>query len=271
MNAAIFRKTARDGAVLLIALTLAVVLFEVFFLAAIRQLSGELQNLLTAQTFVRYIIRSLVGADLIGDITPTALATVGLAHPVLYAFTWTVLLTAGTRVLCGEVEQGTADVLLSLPVSRAAIYASVSAWLAVCAASLSAAPLAGLWIAQHITPLSAPLEMGRLAQAAANLLLLNLAVASMTLMLSAHASRRSHVIFSALGVLLGSFLLSFLAQFWSVAQHVAWLGLLHYYRPLPIVQSGEWPVPAMAVLAGLALVCWVVGLARFTNRDVQAA
>jgi len=65
-------------------------------------------------------------------------------------------------------------------------------------------------------------------------------------------------------------LLNFLGQFWSIAEQIALLGLLHYYRPLPIVRTGDWPVQDIAVLLGLGAVFWSAGLWRFTRRDIPA-
>jgi hypothetical protein len=51
---------------------------------------------------------------------------------------------------------------------------------------------------------------------------------------------------------------------------VAFLSLLEYYRPLPIVLRGEFPRGDALVLAGVALATWAAGLWRFARRDVPA-
>lgn len=271
MSAAIFRKSLRDIALVAGLVSLAAMLFEILFVFAIGQLAGELAGFLARVQVVRRLIGALLGADLLADLTPTALVTIGLAHPLLYALTWTLLLTLCTRVPAGEIDRGTADLLLALPVSRTSVYLSVSVVALLCAAAMSLVPLLGIAIGERIQPLDQPVAFANLWIVAANLFLLNVAVAAGTLLSSAVTSRRGVSIAVPLAGLLASFLLSFLAQFWPPARSVSFLGVLDYYKPLPIVRSGDWPAASLAVLAGLSAAFWSAGLIWFHRRDIPAA
>lgn len=271
MSLTIVRKTARDALPLFGVLLLAVVVFEILFIFAIAPLADELQGFITRVALLRRLVGALVGADLLADLSPTTLATIGLAHPVLYALTWTLLLGMCTRVPSGEMDRGTADLLLTLPISRARIYISVSLVAAACAAAMSYAPLAGIAIGEQVRAFEQPIDLGRLWRVAGNLFALNLGVCAAALMASAISSRRGIAIGVVLGWLLGSFLFNFLAQFWSAAERLAVLLPLHYYRPLPIVRDAAWPLGSMLVLLGFAAVCWTAGLWHFCRRDIPAA
>jgi ABC-2 type transport system permease protein len=268
--AAVFRKSVRDVALVLGLVLLAATLFEALFVFAISELAGELAGFLARVEVVRRLISALLGADLLADLTPTALVTIGMAHPLLYALTWTLLLTLCTRVPAGEIDRGTADLLLALPVSRAGVYMSLSGVALICAAAMSVVPLLGIALGERIQPLDQPIVFDNMWKVAANLFALNLCVASGTLLTSSIASRRGVAIAVPLAVLLASFLVNFLAQFWSPAKSLSFLGLLDYYKPLPIVRTGEWPVWSLSVLLGLSATSWSAGLVWFHRRDIPA-
>ena len=270
MNLGIIRKTTREALPLLVIMTLAIVLLESLLVGVIGDFSKELEYLWLRRPIFERFARMQLGADLGGAVTTTGLMTIGFAHPLMFAFTWVFLLTTCSRVIVGEIERGTADLLLTLPVSRGAVYTNVSVvWMAA-GVPVSLAPLLGCGIGQTIFELPEPLDFSRLAILAANLFALYLAVGSATLFVSTLVSRRALAVAFVLAWLLASFLLNFLAQFWSLADGISALGVLRYYRPLPVVQTGDWPVHHIAVLLGLGAFFWGGGLWRFARRDIPA-
>lgn len=273
MSRAVTLKTARDALLLWLIVTAAIIVFEMLLVRAMRDFASDILELWEKRPVIKNLVQMLLGARFSLDISTTGLVTIGLVHPLLLALTWTFILTVGTRVLAGEVDRGTADLLLTLPVSRAAVYVSGSLVLAAALVVLSAAPLLGLALGERVFGLREPLALGRLVIPAANLLAMSLSAAGATLMVSAAASRRGPAVAVVLAALLASFLLNFLAQIWPAAERagVDMLSLLHYYRPLASVQSGEWPVGDMAVLLGAGALFWVVGLVKWVRRDVPAA
>ena len=270
MNLAVFHKTARETALLLAILTAAIVGFELLFVLAMGEFAEEITGIWKVG-FIRRFIQVLVGADLFADLTATTLMTVGLAHPLLYVLTWSLLLTICSRVIAGEIDRGTADLLMTLPISRVATYASVSAVWLLSGVVVSFAPLIGIWLGESLYPLPEPIELKRLWIPVVNLFALYLAIGGAATLVSSVVSRRGQVVGIALAGLVGSFLLNFLAQFWSPAERMSFLGLLHYYRPLLCVQTGEWPLGDIAALVGVAACCWLAGLWWFARRDIPAA
>lgn len=270
MNAAIVLKTARDSRLLFVIVVAAIILLETLLLRAFSELAADLADMWLSRPFFRRMIRMMLGADLGEHFTMTMLVSIGFAHPLMYAFTWAFLLATCSRVIVGEIERGTADLLLTLPVSRASVYASVSVvWIAA-GVPISLAPWVGVWLGEMISPLDAPLNLPRLAILSADLFALYLLIGAATMCVSSFARRRGPAIAVVLGGLMASFLLNFLAEMWSAAEGLSFLGILHYYRPLPILRSGAWPLRDMGVLATAAAVFWSVGLWRFRQRDVPA-
>jgi ABC-2 type transport system permease protein len=249
-----------------------VVLLEWLFVGLASAFSEEIKHLWLSVKILQSLLPALLGAEIpAGGSFTTAFLTVGYGHPVLYALVWAFVLTTCSRLVAGEIERGTADLLLTLPVSRARVYVSVSAVWAAAGIVICASTLAGTRLGHATFTVDEAPGFGRLAIVVLNLWLLYLATGCATLCVSSWTSRRGPAIGWVLAVLIASFLLNFLAQFWSAAKDLKWLGVLHYYRPLPIVMEEGWPARDLAVLGGLSVVLWVAGLWRFVRRDIPAA
>ncbi len=271
MNPALIRKTALDTLAVFLLIVAGLVVFEFLFVRAMSEFADDLLQFWSRRPAIKGFVQVLVGSQFNLDISPTGLMTIGLAHPLLFALTWTFILANGSRVLAGEIERGTADLLLTLPVSRVGVYVSVSLVWVVAGAALSFAPLVGVWLGEMWHPLREPLDLPRLVIPAVNLYAMFLAVCGATMLVSALASRRGPVIGVLLAMLLSSFLINFLSQLWPAARRLSFLSLLEYYRPLASVREGAWPVRDLIVLLTSAAVCWSLGLWRFSRRDIPAA
>ena len=273
MNWAVLRKTLRDAGLLLVGLILAVFVLE---LGIVRMLIETGKNLEYLRTWlelplIRDLLRMVLGADLVGDLTPTTMATFGLAHPLVWVFAWTLLIAMGSGAIAGEVDRGTADLLLALPVSRAAVYVSVSAAAVLAALLIGVAPLCGLWLAVQVFPASGPLDFRHLWPLTPNLVALHVAVVALAMLVSSLVSRRGTAVGVVLAILLLSDLVNILTQFWEVLRPIRFLGFLHYYRPLPVVRSGQLPLGDITALLAIAAAAWTAGLWYFQRRDIPAA
>lgn len=270
MNAALVRKTLRDSLPLLLLGLVALLLFETMFVIWIKHLAATALRFLSELPFVAKLVETFLGADLTKENSSTALASVGLGHALVYVVSWTILLAASSRVLAGETDRGTADLLFTLPLSRSRIYFSVSF-----ACGLLILPLAlclplGLRLGQWLFALAEPIHFGRLAPVLANLMALHAAILGTSLAFSAAAERRGSPIGWTAGYIVFSFVLNFIEAIAPWADRIGFLGLFHYYQPLRILQDGGWPLTRIAALLSLALTAWLLGWWRFTRRDVPA-
>lgn len=268
MNAALLRKTLRDSAALLALVTLAILAFEVVLVRAYRELPFDSIGVWLHRPFVRRLLEMYLGADPTAALTPTGIVTVGFAHPLLFALTWTLLLAVCTRVTVGEIERGTADLLLTLPLSRAAIYATTSAAWVLIGIPVSLAPLGGVCLGQWLSPLWEPIDLARLVVPTINLFVLYLSVGCVTMFVSSAVSRRGNALAIVLAGLLASFLLNFVAVLWSAAERIAFLGLLNYYKPLLYIRDGHVPVRDFVALGAVAAAAWASGLFCYSRRDI---
>lgn len=193
--------------------------------------------------------------------------TVIYQHPFLLALFFALPLATASAFLAGEVERRTLALLLSRPVSRLQITMSaclVSAfWPLLAALAAWGGTMAGIAYT-GVTPAPAP---DRLAWVAMNLYMLSLAGAGLALAFSALSSERSDAMGWSITILLGMYVLHFLAQIWRPAAQAAdWL-LFHYYSPARILVGGVIPAFNLQVLALIAVVGSVVALVAFSRRN----
>jgi len=269
MNAAIFRRTVRDAWWLLLLVPLAIAGFEVFLVFALGELGNDVGHWVSRR-FVRRFVTTLLGAEFGDQLTATGMVSIGFAHPFMYAASWALLLTLCTRVTVAEVERGTSDLLLALPVSRAAQYFSTSLVWLLAGIPIVAAPWVGVWIGQKVAPLWEPVDLPAFRYVVLNLAALYLAIGGVTTAVSTWVNRRGAAIGGVLAWLLLSFVLNFLATIWTAAEKLAPLGLLHYYKPLLALNNGGMQFTNTLILAGLGGVAWLLGLWRWCRRDMPA-
>src|SRR5947209_16024557 len=93
--------------------------------------SGQMSQEWLQMDFARGIMQAMLGTELADRIGPQMFQSMAWVHPVPLALTWAHAIVSCTRVPAGEVDRGTADVLLSLPVSRWEVFISETVvWLA---------------------------------------------------------------------------------------------------------------------------------------------
>jgi ABC-2 type transport system permease protein len=228
------------------------------------QFQGQLLQL----DFLRRIFSAMLGTDLAENIGPELFQSVCWVHPVVLALVWACAIVCCTRIPAGEVDRGTIDVLLSLPVSRRQVFLAESfAWLAGLGAVLTLGCLGNIAGSIGVKPDLRP-DRVRMLMAAAHLFVLAMSVGAFAWLISSLSDRRGKAITGAFIAVLASFLLNYIAQFWEPAKRANWLSILSYYRPLFIIRDGVWRWGDLAVLAGLAAVLWAAAGAVFSRRDL---
>jgi hypothetical protein len=267
MNRGVVEKAVRESWLLTLVLGGALALAEGLLSHVLLAFREEIAGAWGQLQFVQGLIRALLGSELGDAIGPHAFQAIPWVHPVALALVFAHELTFCTRVPIGEIDRGTIDVLLGLPVTRWQVYLGETAVFLVAGAAILGAGAAG----NVIGALSAgadPLPAGGVAAIVANGYCLYLAVGGSVYLFASICDRRGRAVGWGLAVVLASFLLSFLAQFWEPARSIAFLGLLDYYRPVAVVQSGGWPLGDMAVLALAGGALWTLGGVVFSRRDI---
>jgi ABC-2 type transport system permease protein len=228
------------------------------------QFSEALMQIRFIQTFVG----AMLGINASEQLGPEAFSAFPWVHPVVLALVWAHALVLCTRMPAGEIDRGTVDLTLTLPVTRWGILrAETMVWLGAGAVVLLSG-LVGNELGGSYADTAGRPELGRGLLVLLNLACLYLAVGSLAWLVSAASDRRGPALIVVFLILLASFLLNFLAQFWSVAQRISFLGVLDYYRPLYILRDGIVPWHDMGVLLAVAAVLWTAAGIVFNRRDI---
>lgn len=270
MNYGVISKTLRETRAALLLFAAGIMGFEALFAYVWPQFYEDFVGTVLQFKFVQHIFKGLLGTDVGSDVGLTTFAGMAWVHPIVLALLWAQEIIFCTRVPAGEVDRGTVELLLGLPVSRWRVFLCESTvWLFTGLTLV----LAGV-LGSQLGALAAEEEMrqpiGRVLVVAVNFYCLYLAVGGMCWLVSALSDHRGRAVAVVFAVVLVSFLLNFLGQIWEPARSVQFLGVLNYYRPVAILGEGVWPIADMLVLVSVGGICWLIGGVAFARRDICA-
>ncbi len=269
MNAALFRKTAYDHRWTLAIVSVAVTIFPVLISHAFASIPWQMiHEMIEKVPWITGLFRALTGTEFPEVLSINMLGAFAYVHPVMLAVTWGYVIMAATRVICGEIDRGTADVIFALPVTRPTAYLSVSAWIFVTCPLLPLFMWLGVWIGSRTADLPATANLWELRYVVVNACAMLWAVAGIAMLFSAAGSHRGRTVGAIFAVLVASFLLNTLAALWPAADALSVVGLLHYFRPFVILSSGTYQTTDIAVLLTIAAFTWLTGALIFTRRDI---
>lgn len=215
--------------------------------------------------FAPPIFRAMIEQTLMGG-SPAALLAFGWNHPVAHALLSAVAITLPARAIAGEVENGSIELVLAQPLSRAR-YFGAHLLFGLCALSaVLAAGLLGTAAGQLVFSLEA---FGwRLAALFLNALLLQLAIYALTLLASAFGREAGRVALVGVLVAVFSYLVNAIATLWSKAQFAKPYSLHSYFDPRQILVQEHLAASALAILAAVAAIAAAAAFMRFARRDL---
>jgi ABC-2 type transport system permease protein len=268
MTRGLIAKTVREVWLSTLLFALALAAFEVLFARILPAFLEEFSDQWLEFKFVQNILKALLGTEADSAIGRSALAAIAWVHPVVLALIWAHAITFCTRLPAGEVDRGTVDVLLSLPVSRRRLYICETVVWLVTGMFVIAMGLAGSLIGGWSVPQDLKVKPEYLIIIISNLFCMYFAVAGIACLVSSMSNRRGRAVSVVFAIVVASLFLSFLAQFSDLAHRLSFLSVLSYYQPLPILRDGTWPVTDMLVLSAVGAVAALAGLLIFTRRDI---
>ncbi|UCE62299.1 MAG: ABC transporter permease subunit [Phycisphaerales bacterium] len=262
-------KTLRETRFTIILLVLSLGAMEMLLAYILPMFIGEEYGQWLKVKFIRQFVTVMLGTEVGQSISPRMIAAIAWVHMMVLAIVFSQAIAFCTRVPAGEVDRGTVDCLLALPVSRKKLYLCESlVWLLAGMLTVLIG-LAGNAIGGRGAPEEMKMTWRQSLIVITNLYCLYLAVGGITWLVSSLSDRRGRAVGVVLAIVLGSFFLNFISQFWNPAKSLAFLGVLNYYRPLMILRNGAWPVADISTLVGVGGVAWLFGGIIFARRDIR--
>ncbi|MDO8483602.1 MAG: ABC transporter permease subunit [Candidatus Limnocylindrales bacterium] len=205
-----------------------------------------------------------------GDIfSLTGAVALGFVHPIAVGLNLVFAVGFAAAAVAGERQRGTLEVLLSRPLSRRRVYATLALagalFIAIAIAGLTFGSLLGAAITGRTTELGA----GNLPLLWLNGVLLYSAFGAIGLLASVSFDRLSPALSLTLAVVLISYFLDVLGSLWPDAKGLQPLSLFHYVDPKSVLAG--FPERAdFAVLAVVIALAVGAALAIFPRRDLAA-
>lgn len=271
MNLGLLIRSIREIRGATLAFTCGLFLFELLLGLVVPTFQKEFSERLMQVEFLQKIIAALLGTEVGAVVGPTALAMLGWVHPMVLALVWAHAIVVCTRFPAGELDRGTLDVLMSLPVSRTAVYAGESLGFMLTALVVVSAGLAGNLVGGWMMGLDSTATPPRLLLVCLNLYTLSLAVGGVSAFLSSICDRRGRAMGAAFAVLLASFFLSSMSTFNPIVKQFSTISLLNYYRPYFILRGTGSPIMNFTVLGSVGFAFWAVGWMVLIRRDLRTA
>ena len=269
MSGPLIRKTFRDYLPLTMGAAGLLLAFAVLFMFAVHSIPADQTRDWLKLEWIRSLIASLLGADLLESFTPTGFASFVFTHPMTWMVVVAYVFAIGSGVLSGEIDRGTMDLLATLPISRGGIYVSLTVVVLASGLPVCGAVWLGTFCGRALVG-DPEIDMAVLGLVVCHLYAVYVFLSCLSIAVSALCDRRSSALTICFVVFFYSFVLNVLAGLWPAIQKIAFTGFLHYYAPLPIVRDRAWQWGDLAVLITAGAALWIVGLVGFSRRDVPA-
>jgi hypothetical protein len=232
------------------------------------QLEEGLNQVLASLPFIRKFIQALLGDDLGERIGPQSLQAIVWVHPTVLALIWAQEIVFCTRMPPGEIDRGTIDVLLSWPISRRRIFVTESLFTFFVGIALILCMLTGHILARQFSKSDSYPELKSILLVLVNLYSMYLAVAGATLLIASMSNHRGRAMAATFALVLASFLVNFMVQFWPTISSLRWLSVLHYYKPADILVTGQVAWTHLIVLVSIASIAWGIAGEVFARRSI---
>jgi ABC-2 type transport system permease protein len=188
-----------------------------------------------------------------------------------YSLVWPMMaaliaISFAAGALSGEIEKGTATMLLSLPVSRLKLFfakyfaGAVAVAIFTIITIYSAVP-AGLFFGIDLDP-------SRLVAVIAPCLTFAFAIYGLAIAASSYFSDRGRVYMVLGGGLLFMYVINIISGLSEPWEWLKYLSLFNYYTALDIIAGDPIDLWAIAVLAAVAILGAILGALRFNRRDI---
>ncbi len=273
VNLALWKKAVRDAWLQLAVSGTILVLFSWLFVWLMSLLKiGAWSSLLS---LVPKVFQPLLDVPLADLATPTGQLSVLYVHVItmLVCIGWAV--GRGSDSISGEINRGTMDLILSLPVRRATVMAVPAVVATAGAAVLAGSVWLGTWVGVMTVELQGDASLVKLSAGAINLFCLTFCLTGITTLVSSRSRDRWRTIWTTGGFYIVSLIIKMVARLWKEGQWLKYLSFLTPFQPqeLILMKTSTLAVALKynGTLVGLGLLCYLAAAIVLSRRDIPAA
>ena len=258
------RQFGRNGWFLLAATGL-LALFEFILCAVVASMDLE-ATFAQLTTLAPPLIRAMIEQNMPGG-SPADVLSFGWNHPVAHALLTAIAITLPARAIAGEIENGVIELVMAQPISRAQYFAAHVIFGAGAISAVIVGGLFGTALGQAIFSLNA-FGWERMAGLYVNAFLLQLAIYSLTLAVSAFGREAGRVAVAGVLIAVVSFLVNAITMLWAKAEFLKPFSLHAYFIPREVLAQGHLAISSVLVLTTVAALAMAVAYSRFAARDL---
>ncbi len=273
MSLALWKKAVSDSWLQLAVCSTLLVLFSWIFVWLMSLLKiGAWSSLLS---LVPKVFQPLIDVPLADLATPTGQLSVLYVHVITMLVCVGWALGRGSDSISGEIDRGTMDLILSLPVRRVSVMAIPAVVATAGAAVLAGSVWVGTWLGVMTVQLHGDVSLRQLLPGAVNLFAMTFCLTGITTLFSSWSRDRWRTIWMTGGLFVVSMIIKMVARLWKAGAWLKYLSFLSAFQPQELILM-ETSTPSVALryngtLLGLGLICYLAAAIVFTRRDIPAA
>ena len=262
-----FLKTLREHLSFLIFAFILVGSFQLLMLTLV--VEADILNI--AQIFFNKFppqVQQFIGEEFFAQFSVNGAVAFGYNHPIVLIILAVIAIMLPAKHIAGEIENGTLESLLSLPITRFKL--AFSLWL-LSAISLLFVIIGG-WIGSMIGLIIYPqvsgINFSMIFRIGINLWFLMVAINAYTFLFSAFSREGGKVTQRAAGLTLFFYFLSYTVKLWNKASFLKPVTIFMYYQPQALSMHQNLWLKHSAVLASLSIVLMAIAFRRINQRDI---
>jgi ABC-2 type transport system permease protein len=198
--------------------------------------------------------------------SPAGWLAAGMSHPVTIALLTGAALTIAAGAVATELERGSLDLVLVRPIRRSSFVMGKAGAALVAVTAAEAGGFASVLVARATISRVGEIPVLHVARAFLGSWVLFGAFAMIALLVSTQTSLRGRATGTAVGVVVGSFFLNFIALLIDGISGLRYASPFHYFDPGQLVAGRE--LGRLVVLLALGVVALGVGVVGFARRDL---
>lgn len=265
MNLALFAHTWRANRTRVLIVAVALAIWGTFMPIIYDSFGSTFQGIFDSGAFPPQFAQ-FGGGDIF---SLTGAVAIGFIHPIAVGLNLVFAVGFTTAAIAGERQRGTLEVLLSRPISRRVVYATLALSGALFVGFATLGSLVGSLIGAIVTGRTAELGVAQLPLLWLNGVLLYWAIGAIALLASASFDRLSQALGLTLAIVLVSYFLDVLGSLWPDAKGLQPYSLFFYLDPKAIL-AGFADAADFIVLGAVTVVAVIATLLAFPRRDLAA-